>query len=1218
MKIGQLLERDFSKPIEEIIKVNNLDEETVYTELTEYVATGRIKEQYRQLLKAMVDAKSTPNEGIGVWISGFFGSGKSSFAKNLGYVLANRTVLGTSASNLFLKQIDDKRVTEYVEWLTANVPCEIFMFDVQVDLAVQTSAEQIAEVMYRVLLRELDYSEDYDIAELEIRLEAERKLDAFKKACLDRYHQDWSRVRKGASKFTRTSVLLHDIADAPSETSFLDEVKARPVKNLNVRDIVEKCFDLCALRRPGKAFAFIIDEMGQYVARSGDKLENLRAIVEQFGKVSLERMRRKQLLAPTWVIVTAQEKLEEVYDYIGVGRVELPKLQDRFKHAVHLSPADIREVATKRVLTKTDEGRKVLSKLFRQDEGTLLANSRLERTHRSTDFGEQEFVESYPYLPHFIDLSIDIMNGLRAQQGSPRHVGGANRTIIRQADQMIAGDRTRMGQSSVGALVTLDKLYELVEGNTPSEKQKDILDIQQRFGKDTDHPGLAARVAKTICLLEFVKDLPRTAKNIAALLVDKVGDPPPVTGVETVLEKLKGAQFVRETEEGWKLQTQQEKNWENEKRGYLSLKRGDRNDLLRKALKQIFEPAKIRTFNYKNLRNFSLSLSMDAHAILTGGQVPIELVAIDEGEDFAKHREELNIGSRQKANENSVFWLFQPPQEVENLLSTQYASVQMVHKYVNMKSQNKITAEENASLLNEQTESLQTEKKLATALIKALESGVGFFRGIEKPAGDLGNDLEEIFHSVFKWSIPDLYPKVELGCRPIKGNEAEDFLKQANLNSLPQVFYTGGQGLNLVTKENNRFVPNPSAEIAQEILGHLKREHQYGNKVTGKQIAEYFAGLGYGWQQEIVQLVLAVLFRAGSIVVTHQGRTYRGYQEPSARQPFANTNAFRAASFAPRESIDLKTLTAAVKALEDMIGQEVDVEESAIAEAFKKLARTEKDAVLPALATASANRLPAVETLREWSEQLEAVLAGGSDDCVRMLAGEGKTIRGLRELASKIRLFLTDANLETVRNARMAVEQLAPALQSAGQGDKLGDKELGDILASPELPERIGKAKALADSINSSFQNYYRSKHAQRFESYSKAIDQVKGQAEFLQLDGAAQETVLQPLVRRAVESCDLLPFSLAARNTRATLGELEADIEALPGLQSAAVARMQEILAKASNEKIRVERVKLSAFFTGPKDPTKTEKEQVDAALERLREHLHSLLEEGVKILWE
>jgi tRNA uridine 5-carbamoylmethylation protein Kti12 len=90
--IGDLLTRDLSRKIEEIIKVDQADEQTVYTELTEYVATDRIKDQYREILRAMAEAPADPHEGVGVWISGFFGSGKSSFAKNLGYVLSNRNV----------------------------------------------------------------------------------------------------------------------------------------------------------------------------------------------------------------------------------------------------------------------------------------------------------------------------------------------------------------------------------------------------------------------------------------------------------------------------------------------------------------------------------------------------------------------------------------------------------------------------------------------------------------------------------------------------------------------------------------------------------------------------------------------------------------------------------------------------------------------------------------------------------------------------------------------------------------------------------------------------------------------------------------------------------------------------------------------------------------------------------------------------------------------
>src|SRR5580698_10926179 len=133
-RIADLLDRDFSKPVEELVEVKNDNPDTVFSELTEYVATDHIKAEYERLLSAMAAASKSPNEGIGVWISGFFGSGKSSFAKNLGYVLANREVLGVSASSLFLKQVASQRVSEYVEFLNREVPYEIFMFDVQVDL----------------------------------------------------------------------------------------------------------------------------------------------------------------------------------------------------------------------------------------------------------------------------------------------------------------------------------------------------------------------------------------------------------------------------------------------------------------------------------------------------------------------------------------------------------------------------------------------------------------------------------------------------------------------------------------------------------------------------------------------------------------------------------------------------------------------------------------------------------------------------------------------------------------------------------------------------------------------------------------------------------------------------------------------------------------------------------------------------------------------------
>src|SRR6516165_4361413 len=115
--IGDLLTRDLSRKIEEIIQVDQADEQSVHSEITEYVATDSIREQYRDLLRAIAEAPSDPNESVGVWVSGFFGSGKSSFAKNLGYALENRTLLGSKFADLFMPQLGDSRTSDLLDFI---------------------------------------------------------------------------------------------------------------------------------------------------------------------------------------------------------------------------------------------------------------------------------------------------------------------------------------------------------------------------------------------------------------------------------------------------------------------------------------------------------------------------------------------------------------------------------------------------------------------------------------------------------------------------------------------------------------------------------------------------------------------------------------------------------------------------------------------------------------------------------------------------------------------------------------------------------------------------------------------------------------------------------------------------------------------------------------------------------------------------------------------
>jgi len=487
IRIVDVLDCDLSKPVEEFIKIANDDPDSVSGELAEYIATERIRAEYERLFSAMAAAPKSPHEGAGVWISGFHGSGKSSFAKNLGYVLGDREVRGVRASSLFLKQVESKQVAGSVEFLNRAVPYEIFMLDVAAHPSLSTGSEHIAEVMHRILLRDVGCAEQ-----------------------------------------------------APASSG------------LSVKDLVERSFSLCEARRHGKAFAFIVDDVDQYVAHDRERLENLLAVVKEFGKQGVERLKAGKIPGPVWVIVTAQPTLEEAYDSIAGSLIGVPKSLGHFRHRVNLSDAGILEVVTRRVLRKKADQAPILKRLFQDHGATLIQNVKLERSSRRTEFGEDEFVRSYPYLPHLTDLSLDILAGLGRQPNAGKYIGSSNRTIVKQCFEMLVSDQTRLAHQLVAALVSIDKIYELVEGNLPWEKQKDMLDISQRFDEDKDYPGLASRVAKAICLMEFVQTgLPRTTSNIAALLVQRVNEAPPTFAVVAILKRLKAAQFVRETEAGW-------------------------------------------------------------------------------------------------------------------------------------------------------------------------------------------------------------------------------------------------------------------------------------------------------------------------------------------------------------------------------------------------------------------------------------------------------------------------------------------------------------------------------------------------------------------------------------------------------------------------------------------------------------------------------------------
>src|SRR4029077_7233035 len=241
--IGDLLSRDLSRKIEEIIQVDQADEQSVHDEITEYVATDSIREQYHDLFKAIAEAPSDPHESVGVWVSGFFGSGKSSFAKNLGYALENRTVLGSKFADLFKQQLGDTVTSDLLALINAKPPPEGILFEVAKEADTRKVTQRIAELMYAVLLRELGYSEDFDIAELEIELEAEGKLPEFIATCKTLLNKDWETVRAGAQKMSRASAVLHQLdPDTYTSADSWSHSQRNRDASINVGKVVKRTF----------------------------------------------------------------------------------------------------------------------------------------------------------------------------------------------------------------------------------------------------------------------------------------------------------------------------------------------------------------------------------------------------------------------------------------------------------------------------------------------------------------------------------------------------------------------------------------------------------------------------------------------------------------------------------------------------------------------------------------------------------------------------------------------------------------------------------------------------------------------------------------------------------------------------------------------------------------------------------------------------------------
>ncbi|MCG3192298.1 MAG: hypothetical protein DIJKHBIC_01536 [Thermoanaerobaculia bacterium] len=1173
--IGALFASDIRRRIEEVIKVDQTDDQILHDEIAEYVVTDAIRRHYTDVVEKYAETPAKPHEGIAVWVSGFFGSGKSSFAKILGLALSDRPIAGGRAGEKFAERTGDNKIRVLLKTIAEKIPTHAVIFDVSTDRGIKSGNQTLTEIMYRLFLQSLGYSKDLDLSEMEIALEEKGELPRFEAEYERIFRKSWNEEKgKVAFALSEASRVLHtlDPATYPMADSWVKAVKDKA--DITPGKLAERATELMKRRRPGQTLLFVVDEVGQFVARDVQKMLDLQAVVQNLGV----KGRGKH-----WVVVTSQEKLDQLVSGLDDKKIELARLMDRFPQQVHLEPSDISEVTSRRVLTKNAAAQAALGKLFDDHRGRLAGSTRLSADIRLPELTRDAFVDLYPLLPYHIDLIIQVVSGLRTQGGAGRHVGGANRTIIKLAQQILINPAVNLADQSVGTLARLDQVYDLVEGNIGSEVRAKIASIP----RTVDHP-FAQSVAKAICLLQYVRSVHRTAENIAATLHPSVTADSQLASVKEALRELESAHLVRHGDDGYRIPTPAEDDWERTRIG-LSPKPGDIHRLHSEVISSFWQPQPSHTF--LETKAFKAGLAVHGR-VIQDGDLLFHIHLADDSKALGALSEELRQRSREERR--SVFWAVGLSDAIDRETVELFRSRELIER----KEREARTQDQGALISEEKQRQKRHLDELRRLLRAAFLSGSVSFRGNDRSpspgASDVGKTAGEILAAV----LPELFERFkEAAAKTSDLKRALDALLVAEtLNGLPAVF----AALHLLRIEKGKNVFRLDDGPLAEVLRRIEERAAYGETASGRWLAEKLAEEPFGWDFEAVRLFVLCLLRAGKIAATSKGQSFDAANGPEAKETFSNNNFFRAAAFRPKKGIDFAELARAAQSFRDTFG--VEVTELAavplVADLRREVARHE-ETVASAFGQLRAGQLPGWQVLDSALGQMKAILRGSDEQAVSTFNTCHKTLKDAIKRGAEIEHALTESHLALLERARRARSVLWPFLKiEAELPEELPARaeSLADLLERETFFKEFPAIEQQTKALEAEYKGRREAAQQSRIESYAKAIAKLGETPGWEDLD-EDQRTRIEGPLRQGASPCD----------PAVPIPQLRSEREACEVRLKAAVAEVRRLV-----EGDRLATIRLGGYFGSG---IETE-EQLEAALTGIREECSRLIGAGKKIV--
>lgn len=965
--------KSIDRTIEKVITYAASQESRLKSEISEYIVTESIEEAFRSLLDRMQLAMDAGGENeVGVWVSGFYGSGKSSFTKYLGFALDPAIQIDGTR---FLKHLQDRLNKAPTKAMLATVaqrfPAAVVMLDLASDMVAGSTMEDVSTVLYYKVLQLFGYSCNLKIAALERRLEKEGRLDDFRtRAERALPGVTWQEMQNDPLVVDDlVPRIAHEMYPAlfSTPTSFTSSTEGFfQFEEQRVQEMI----DIVRARSGKQHIVFVLDEVGQYVASRDNLILNLDGLAK-----NLKRLGEGKV----WIISTAQQTLTQDDPRASLNSEKLFKLKDRFPIQIDLISNDIREICYRRLLGKSANGQAALGAMFDTHGQSLRHHIKLQDARfYEADFNRTSFVNLYPFLPAHFDILLHLLSALAKSTG-----GIGLRSAIKIVQDVLRGEGGRTGLASqpVGTLVTTATLYDELEKEIRSTKDIVHQAVGEVSKRHFDKP-LHIAVAKTVGVLQILSNLPVTAQNIAALLHPGVTAAPLHDAVRAAIEDMLNDPFVPLGERDGQIVFLSDRLLTIEQeRGQLLLRFTEVQRHFNSALREIFDPlprvqheASLTVTSGLKVRTAGTVASQagEQNAV----QTVVEFVDLAE---FDKARNALVEDSRDRANQYTVGLLARTDPVLWDLAGEIYRSHRIAEQH------RLDAAQEVKDYCNTQLDrAAGLSKRLQAGIKQALQAGAFIFRGQVTAASALAPELLDAARKLLGQVAAQVYDRYRDAPVRVDTDSAEKFLKAAS----PAAIGSQIDKLGLVQTVNGRATFKTDHPAIVSIHDHIDSH----GTVDGARLAGHFSAPPFGWSPDTVRYIVAAMLCAGEVKLKVSGRevTTAG---PHAIDGLKSNISFRNVTVALRQGKPPKeALARAAQRMTQLIGDTVYPLEPDISKAAARHFPKFQQDYAPLAARLDALGLPGADRVQALNQQIADLLFTDASDATARLGAEASAL----------------------------------------------------------------------------------------------------------------------------------------------------------------------------------------------------------------------------------